>query len=130
MKIAKLVALFALALMPFGCSAGDPSDGSAGPVAEAENELSLKTCRSSADCRAPLYCTTEDGVCNRPPGCGPDDICPAVCYGTCSYKRIVLPSPTCGGNVCPKGTFCCNASCGTCAPLGGACTQQVCESEI
>jgi hypothetical protein len=32
----------------------------------------------------------------------------------------------CGDNVSGPGTFCCNASCGTCAPLGGACTQQVC----
>lgn len=32
----------------------------------------------------------------------------------------------CGKNTCGSGTFCCNASCGTCAPLGGACTQQIC----
>lgn len=37
------------------------------------------------------------------------------------------PRP-CGSNTCGSGTFCCNASCGTCAPLGGACTQQVCAS--
>ncbi len=39
-----------------------------------------------------------------------------------------LPTPgTCGGNVCGKGEYCCNASCGTCAPLGASCTQQVCD---
>ncbi|WP_437683494.1 hypothetical protein [Sorangium sp. So ce131] len=37
-----------------------------------------------------------------------------------------IPTP-CGKNVCGEGTFCCNSSCGTCAPLGGACTQQYCE---
>ncbi|EYF06790.1 hypothetical protein [Chondromyces apiculatus] len=36
----------------------------------------------------------------------------------------------CGNSVCGKGTYCCNASCGTCAPKGGACTQQVCESPV
>ncbi|WP_156338212.1 hypothetical protein [Chondromyces crocatus] len=33
----------------------------------------------------------------------------------------------CGNNECGPGTFCCNASCGVCAPKGGACTQQVCD---
>lgn len=38
---------------------------------------------------------------------------------------ILVPQP-CGGNTCGPGTFCCNRSCGICAPLGGFCTQQVC----
>ncbi|WP_437736895.1 hypothetical protein [Sorangium sp. So ce1335] len=33
----------------------------------------------------------------------------------------------CGDNVCGPGTYCCNSSCGICAPKGGACTQQYCE---
>jgi hypothetical protein len=33
----------------------------------------------------------------------------------------------CGSNVCGAGQFCCNPSCGICAPTGGACTQQFCE---
>jgi hypothetical protein len=33
---------------------------------------------------------------------------------------------SCGSAVCTGKTFCCNASCGICAPIGGACTQQVC----
>jgi hypothetical protein len=32
----------------------------------------------------------------------------------------------CGGSVCGAGEFCCNASCGICAPLGGACIQIAC----
>jgi hypothetical protein len=32
----------------------------------------------------------------------------------------------CGKNTCGTGTFCCNASCGICAPKGGSCTQQYC----
>jgi hypothetical protein len=32
----------------------------------------------------------------------------------------------CGTNYCGKGTFCCNASCGVCAPLGGGCLDVVC----
>jgi hypothetical protein len=32
----------------------------------------------------------------------------------------------CGSNFCTGKTFCCNESCGICAPIGGGCTQQVC----
>ena len=35
----------------------------------------------------------------------------------------------CGGNTCASGEYCCNESCGICAPEGGVCTQQVCEPE-
>ncbi len=34
---------------------------------------------------------------------------------------------TCGENTCGPGTYCCNASCGICAPKGGACTLQICD---
>ncbi len=32
----------------------------------------------------------------------------------------------CGTKVCKAGTYCCNASCSKCAPIGGGCTQQAC----
>ena len=35
----------------------------------------------------------------------------------------------CGSNFCTGKTFCCNASCGICAPIGGGCTQQVCLTD-
>jgi hypothetical protein len=34
----------------------------------------------------------------------------------------------CGASVCGASEYCCNPSCGICAPDGGFCTQQVCES--
>jgi len=33
---------------------------------------------------------------------------------------------SCGSNLCTGNTYCCNASCGICAPIGGFCTQQAC----
>lgn len=33
----------------------------------------------------------------------------------------------CNQKTCGKNQFCCNYSCSICAPLGGACTQQVCD---
>lgn len=32
----------------------------------------------------------------------------------------------CGKNNCAKGNYCCNHSCGICAPAGGACIQLFC----
>jgi hypothetical protein len=32
----------------------------------------------------------------------------------------------CGTNACVAGEFCCNESCGICAPAGGSCTMQQC----
>jgi hypothetical protein len=58
-------------------------------------------------------------------------VCPKCSPGsqTCDKSLCaVVCEQTCGDNVCGKGTFCCNASCGTCAPIGGGCTQQVCAA--
>ncbi|HEX7669676.1 MAG TPA: hypothetical protein VF395_08845 [Polyangiaceae bacterium] len=33
----------------------------------------------------------------------------------------------CGKNTCAKGEYCCNASCGMCAPMGAACIQIACD---
>jgi hypothetical protein len=40
-------------------------------------------CASTASCGKDEVCTTEDGDCKAPPGCGPNVGCPAVCYGEC-----------------------------------------------
>jgi hypothetical protein len=34
--------------------------------------------------------------------------------------------PACGSKTCPTGEYCCNASCGLCAPMGAACIQIAC----
>jgi hypothetical protein len=34
---------------------------------------------------------------------------------------------TCGGNLCGANEYCCNPSCGICAPKGGACILMVCD---
>merc|ERR1712130_516237 len=33
-----------------------------------------------------------------------------------------------GDSICHHGEYCCNESCGICAPNGGHCTQQICET--
>ncbi|HET9956826.1 MAG TPA: hypothetical protein VFQ61_20160 [Polyangiaceae bacterium] len=138
MKATTIGSCLAFILLAMSCSSVDDGSGAALETssgasesgASIESELRVLTCRSSVECPRLTHCSTEDGVCNRPPGCKPGSICPAVCYGTCVPEKIELPPPigggVCGDKVCSAGTFCCNASCGTCAPLGGACTQQVC----
>ena len=87
-------------------------------------------CASSESCNKGLVCTTVDGDCKAPPGCGPSVACPAVCYGSC---RMVSDDAgagaPCGPGRCGKGTVCCNDSCGICTPPGGGCTKQLCPKE-
>lgn len=40
--------------------------------------------------------------------------------------RFEAAGELCGSRICGAKQFCCNFSCSICAPLGGACTQQVC----
>lgn len=40
--------------------------------------------------------------------------------------RFDAAGEVCGSRICGAKQFCCNFSCSICAPLDGACTQQVC----
>jgi hypothetical protein len=87
------------------------------------------------------------GKCVDNPG---DDCDPSMggadCGGICACVETALcrigfhfdPSPSvcacvpdagvsCGANTCSAGQFCCNPSCGICAPKGGACIQIACD---
>ena len=43
--------------------------------------------------------------------------------------RDNVPGTKCGNTLCPPDQVCCNASCGTCTPPGGTCSQQICTME-
>lgn len=83
-------------------------EGDEGPEAEGE----AKPCASSEDCPKGHYCTVETGDCDRPPGCGPEDICPQVCYGVCEAG-----APPEAGAACESDGDCRTFSdyCGGCA---------------
>jgi len=49
------------------------------------------------------------------------------CGCGCTGERGVGGGELCGGRRCGPRTYCCNASCGICAPLGGVCIQIACE---
>ena len=80
-------------------------------------------CASTSSCAMGEVCTTEDGVCNAPPGCAANVPCPAVCYGTC---RSATDGPACGAALCLAGQVCCNSSCGICTGPNEGCTKQIC----
>lgn len=46
----------------------------------------------------------------------------------CGCEEVV--NRPCGSNVCGPGTYCCNASCGICAPEGGVCIQIACVDPL
>jgi hypothetical protein len=109
-----------------GCGSGAELAGEV-EVSETEAEALRRRvpCASSDACREGEFCTTETGACNRPPGCRPGRVCPAVCYGVCQSR----PAP-CGSVTCGPGLVCCNESCGVCTRPGGVCTQQICEPPV
>jgi hypothetical protein len=41
---------------------------------------------------------------------------------------VVAAGEACGATVCGQGEYCCNPSCGICAPLGGGCTAEYCST--
>ncbi|WP_052517493.1 hypothetical protein [Archangium violaceum] len=61
----------------------------------------------------------------------------AACGGVSEQEPVVPASVeealeiggiACGPNVCGVGTYCCNSSCGVCAPKGAACLDVMCET--
>lgn len=95
---------------------------------------STVACASSASCPAGQHCTTEDGACNRPPGCGPTDICPAICYGVCTSVTNPCAGKACGSPCVgpfgsPLPTYCDAA--GQCLPLAEppVCPPPDCSAE-
>lgn len=106
-----------------GAAGRGGSSGGAGPV---DGGAGASPCTSTSSCAPGQTCTTEDGACNAPPGCGAGVGCPAVCYGTC---RAAVPGPTCGSAQCAEGMVCCNSSCGICTRPNGACTKQLCTGQ-
>jgi hypothetical protein len=63
-------------------------------------------------------------ICKQPAECPPD----RVWNNSAKVCACVLVSTVekCGNNVCGEGEYCCNPSCGVCAPKGGACDAIKC----
>ncbi len=81
-------------------------------VADADEE-----CRNPCEtvrCGQGTHCEAVDVVCIKAPCCPVAECKPDV------------KEEACGKSVCGEGTYCCNESCGICAPDGGLCIQKFC----
>jgi hypothetical protein len=95
-------------------------------------------------CGVDTPCQTPDGTCTlacnpclcREQGGTVVDSCPAPSGSDSPSDGAPSAAPptgddpaeeACGNTVCGSAEFCCNVSCGICAPVGGVCTQQFCN---
>ena len=119
------------------------------PDAGLSTSCGPNTCGANEECCNPScgFCVPKGGACSKQACAGPDagPRCPPLnCPQVCAWGYQIgadgclgcacNPAPAdaglgtqCGPNVCNASQECCNASCGTCVPKGGFCTQQVCQ---
>jgi hypothetical protein len=134
-----------------GSAPKDDQQGHEQGTSSDEPELSFVdglTCSNHAECGRRSYCQHPTGQCSgtgtcqtRPklctyieaPVCGCDgNTFPNACSAanarmSLEHEGACKVGEPCGKIVCEKGFECCNASCGTCVPSGGVCTQEACE---
>ena len=108
---------------PTGAGGSSGSTAGRGGAAGAGGANAAVPCASTASCAMGEVCSTENGICNSPPGCSAGVACPAVCYGTCVPAA---DGPSCGAARCAAGMVCCNSSCGICTGPNEGCTKQIC----
>lgn len=120
-----------------GAPCGSPCDPGPGPPPG--NETAPTFCDSTGHCvEGPVDCFHEcdEQPCGAPcslcnpqdPGCLPSEV-PRSCdeQRRCSDEAPnCSPNPQCGHRTCQPGEYCCNPSCGTCAPIGQGCSETPC----
>lgn len=113
-----------------GCAAPvDSGDEAVGTAEEAisENACQLK-CRGCTPQTLP-YCSQ---VCELHGNCGTRCQIVAKCLEGYHWDETAcncLPDgggQPCGTSTCGAGQYCCNESCGICAPIGGGCIELYC----
>jgi hypothetical protein len=98
-----------------GGIAGIPCPGAGTCVDDPSDDCDPKN--GGADCGGVCTCDAL-GLCVAPAHW---DSSPGVC-------GCVGATGSCGGNTCGPNEYCCNASCGICAPFGAACIQIACTA--
>lgn len=73
---------------------------------------------SSTNCRAISECLKNTHW--------DDQLCKCISNTHPEPSPSSSPSTQCGSTTCHSNEYCCNPSCGVCAPRGGVCTQQFC----
>lgn len=148
-----VVATLGLAVLASGC-AGGPEDGQYGQAQQAVKPKACPAIailcmegyqvKQLPNCNQICVPEQQDHECVKDSDCGP-----IYCFTTpceqpvCRGHNCVMPvdqgnngggngggngqgGEPCGDGVCGAGSYCCNTSCGICAPLDGACIQIAC----
>jgi hypothetical protein len=135
-------------LLPVGCAVEAP-EGTDEDAVSSEDSLKQQVCPMLMIKCAEGYKAKQLPNCNQicvpDQGfeCSADEDCPAIyCITTpcpqleCAGHQCVTskvkpePGPACGDIHCNSQQYCCNDSCGICAPFGAACIQIACDSTI
>lgn len=98
----------------------------------ATQEQSLGQPCGTNSCGAGEFCCNEScGICAPKGGSCTQQVCePGSVGAVVAPTTEELAAQPCGTNSCGTGTYCCNLSCGICAPKGDSCTQQYCPPEV
>jgi hypothetical protein len=104
----------------------EPIARDAVPLRVPRPPIPTRHCFSSVQCPESHHCSVDEGDCMTQ--CPPGRVCHAACAGEC-VPDDERPELQCGDVTCERGTYCCNASCGLCAPPGRLCTQRACDEE-
>ena len=87
----------------------------------------LSSDRPEADAGETDAAETVEAELSQPVLSGDSDCATSGLESQSSELEIAGLSASCGGTICGKGTYCCNASCGRCVPFGMSCTQESCN---
>jgi len=128
MRNVVLAALVAAVGLISACGTGES-------VGEDEAAVSAKACHwKCGHCPANRVCAL---ACTSSGNCGTTCVETMLCiqgYVFDQQSCSCVPSQTtgepCGNGTCGANEYCCNASCGICAPLDGVCTQQACATPL
>ncbi|KAK1778021.1 hypothetical protein QBC45DRAFT_329337 [Copromyces sp. CBS 386.78] len=88
-------------------------------AAEATSESPCDSVRCTYGCEV----INNQAVCVEPPA---EDLASDNALSP-EADNTSVKGKKCGVATCGLGQECCNASCGLCVPIGGFCTQQICE---
>ena len=108
---------------PSACAASDCKDQPISAIGCADGSGPAYTCERVAG----GACHWSSPHCPGSPDAG--TINPPTMSDAAASDTTPSPGPTCGPKTCPAGEYCCNSSCGICAPKGAACIQIACDQK-
>lgn len=130
----KSLAVLAVAMLWVACG-GTQEEQSTAAAAEQELVVGGGACGATTCARGSFCCDASCGAC-APLGSACLDVVRCAAPGP-QVQQQAAPQPppesdalqgeSCGTGTCGKGSYCCNPSCGICAPRGAGCPDVMCN---